>query len=299
MPKKKEKKKNQQKKPTPKNNKKKKIEKKGKKIKKLSLIKILLIITVGIIIIGSGVSIMANSSINKIKEPSKKINQAFTNTVVVDQTLNWEIHKEQKPGFNLKYPKEIKIGKPGEASNKLILSIGSRKIENLNPENSEYGYDPELAKQDQAELKEGNFGLSFDNFVPETDKIVKLRQTNAKSFMVLSQDNLCNVTFERVLIFYNNEYQIIITLTGPKNLIMNSVDYLFDLDTENCGEESIWKSEAKEEFISLINKDESLKEIQNWYNTYDEIIETIKIEIPRNTQEINNKDFNIKISNPN
>jgi len=156
----------------------------------------------------------------------------------------------------------------------MLLSIKISKIENLMGAD---GYDRETAEKDRQELSGGSFGQDID-FVYEPSKtVLKIGDVNVKDFIVFGRYDVCDVTFERKAIFYNNDYQVIISLKGDKDKIIESMSEYFTVDNENCGNLKVWDFDKQKEFYEKIVTNQASAPVQQWYNTFESITELLQI----------------------
>jgi hypothetical protein len=197
------------------------------------------------------------------------------------ETQNWKIYSNKNVGFSLKYPAYIllmdenRYGSdiPTVTSSLLIIYIKEMNDAEKFDYNVTYGYRLEDAKKDQQYLKENKYYGNFDFVHPASRVIYKINDNNFKSHMVLGRFDTCDVTFERWLTFYKNNYQINILLSGPKNNIMNSMpDYFRD----GC-----WKTtdndtySPHDSFYQAITTNKGSSQVQGWMNDFEKIINTI------------------------
>ena len=212
--------------------------------------------------------------LNELKENSiENDQQAGKSTVDIKTTNDWQLYEDKTAGFSLKYPKDIILNQ--NKYDLLSLNIKSEEIDNL-----DYlmNYNKETAEGDRQELIKGDYGKGPDWPLSVSKKVRSLGSVNGQEFMVFSRFEVCDVTFERKLIFYNNGYQTIITLYNNKdNIISNNPQY-FKTDQANCGSMKIWDVEKKEQFYQDLVAESLSEDAQTWFNLFDDIINTINIE---------------------
>jgi hypothetical protein len=90
----------------------------------------------------------------------------------------------------------------------LRLSVKVSKVECMN---GTIGFDSENALKDRTELEKGEIGERFD--WPVGTKVIKIGEKYAKTYGVFERFEATDVTFEKYILFYNNDYQILIGLT--------------------------------------------------------------------------------------
>ncbi|MBE3095059.1 MAG: hypothetical protein IMZ52_08515, partial [Actinobacteria bacterium] len=94
----------------------------------------------------------------------------------------------------------------------MVLSIRKIKIDNIGGQT--LGYDKETALKDESELAGGSFGEEIDFPFEASKKVLQIGDNFVKDFLVFNRFGVCDVTFERELIFYKNGYQFIVNFKG-------------------------------------------------------------------------------------
>jgi len=185
-------------------------------------------------------------------------------------TSSWKTFTNPEAKFTLKYPSNIVLGDN--------LSITSTKIDQLEDE-LPLQYGKQIALIDRQALNQGKYGENIDFALEQSKKVIKIDNKYAKSFMVLARYEVCDVVFERKLIFYNNNYQVIISLVGDRGKIISSMPEYFTIDKVNCGEMKIWDfdNQAIDNFYQALIEHKGSEIVQNWYDTFDDIVKTIEI----------------------
>lgn len=242
--------------------------------KKLLLLIIILVIGGITFIVISKTNKVNNENLvgenNPISEEEKESGQAET---ISDETDSWNIYEDDS-GFSIQYPQDISFGK--KDSKQYGLTIESNEISSLE---GTLGFNKETAEKNLESLKNGQYGETVDMPLENSKKITKIGTLNAQDFVVLSRFEVCSVTFERSVYFFNNGYQVVITLSAPKEEMISKFPQYFKTDKENCGSENVWIFEKQKEFYSLANKGE-LGIASDWLKTFDSIIKTIKFTSP-------------------
>ncbi|MCL4377751.1 MAG: DUF3298 and DUF4163 domain-containing protein [Actinobacteria bacterium] len=207
------------------------------------------------------------------------------------QTANGALFFDNDLGFNLSYPgKNIVFSTtPWMAADKnaMLLSIKKIKIEDIKEQTR--GYDKETALKDQSELAKGEFGESIDFPFELSKKVIKIGETYAKDFLVLGRYDACDVTFERIIIFYKNDFQVTINVKGLTDKIKDSIPEYFKIDNENCGNFKVWDLTKQQAFYdSLINRKASVQ-AQEWYDVSQFIVDSINFGTPDRNNLLNKK----------
>ncbi|MBU1130983.1 hypothetical protein KJ840_02520 [Patescibacteria group bacterium] len=198
-----------------------------------------------------------------------------------NQSKNWQTFSDPIVGFILKYPANVELKDINDLlqDNNLTITVSSNKIELLD---SPLGFNKETALKDREALSKGEYGYRWvDLPIEDSMSVVKIGNKYGKSFTVFGRFEVCDVTFERRLVFYNNDYQIVITLRGAKDGIISSMPEYFDFDEDNCFDIMVWNRKEDEQiqnkFYQTLLNNNSLPAAQEWFDTFDEIIKTIEI----------------------
>jgi len=185
----------------------------------------------------------------------------------------WKTYENKDAGFSIKYPDTVSLNKK-EADKQYRMIVDIEPVSSLK---GTMGFNKETALKNIESLSKGEYGIKVDWPVKESRRIRKIGNTYAQDFIVLSRFEVCDVVFERKLYFFNNDYQIIVTLIGPKEGIITSLPSFFVSDKDNCGQDKRWDFKKQEEFIGMLNNGKAPKPAQDWFNLFDKIVETIKV----------------------
>lgn len=201
----------------------------------------------------------------------------------LDTTSNWNTYNDSVLGFSFKYPTdiEIKVLPEGEFLNQEVknnlLTIQRFKLDTLYE--MSMGYGSKFAIEDRDKLSQGRLGglIDWPDWpFDESKSVVKISNKFGKVFSVFMRFEVCDVTFERMLIIYKDNYRIILTLHGVKDKIMSSMTEYFKVDRENCGESiKVWDSEKMTEFYQVLENGKGGKIAQAWFDGFNSIIRTI------------------------
>jgi len=156
----------------------------------------------------------------------------------------------------------------------LTLSINITDLEN----SSENFYpDRETAFKDRALLSEGIFGEEADFAFEPSKKVFKAGDTYVKEYIVFGRFEVCDVTFERIAVFYNNGFRVEINLKGKQDKITGSINKYFIVDEENCGNQPAWKSGSHESLYKDLISGTASSPALEWFDTFDLIMDTLQI----------------------
>lgn len=110
-------------------------------------------------------------------------------------------------------------------------------------------YSKGMAEEVMKNLEKGELGPGLDFEEEKSEKVVSLGKHNAREGMIFGRFEVCDVTFERILVFYpeKNEktYQVIINLSMPDEKMIAAFPDYFYKDSDNCGEETVWMQQAE------------------------------------------------------
>jgi len=231
------------------------------------------------------------------------------NALQNDETVNWKTFTDDKTGYSLKYPAELKVEKTsanglkeniakfiipaasaaglpaniwGFKSDFLVFDIYREQLEGLT-DGGHPGYPGLTSKEDilgdEQALKNGQFGMSPGFSVKESQKVVKIDSTlNAKEFTTLGMYEVCDVLPTRTLIFFKNGYKVTVVLQAwAVDKITSQLPQYFKTDEANCGNSPIWKNQTQF-YKDLADKTiDSETEAGIWYSTFDKIVSTINL----------------------
>jgi len=79
------------------------------------------------------------------------------------------------------------------------------------------------------------------------------------------------------LYFFNDDNQILISLSGPEDMIVETMPDYFTTDPANCGEQKIWDFEKQAQFYNDLAAGSGSVVAQEWFDTFDKIVKTIEI----------------------
>ncbi len=214
------------------------------------------------------------NQVDQLKQSKNVIIQP-TNPVA-DPKASWKLYEDKAAGFSLKYPADLILHQPDDnySQSNLELYIGSGKIESLS---DPMGYDKETAIKVEQALRQGNYGEPINMPLDVSRKVKNLGPINAQQFMVLSQLDACDLRLDKHLIFFNNNYEVLITLQGSKDAIISENPQYFTVDEENCGEETMWNFDKQDQFYQDLVDGKLTGEAQKWFNLFDDIVDTINI----------------------
>lgn len=163
---------------------------------------------------------------------------------------------------------------------KPTLQVSSTDINTL-PEEAPMGMSKDNVIKDQAETVRGEFGDSFDFEVTGSTGMTAIQNTIGKEFSVLGRFEVCDITFDRTLIFYRNFHQVKITVQGNKSQIISENPAFFESNSENCGDQPAWNfaksDQIQSEFWQAAASDQLKGAVQDWLTAFNEVKANLQI----------------------
>lgn len=205
--------------------------------------------------------------------------QEFNNSgqakAVESETDLWPFYENEEAGLFFNYPSNIVLKEEGERyqNNELSLMIDIVEMDAIE---DLMGYDKESSLLNMEALANGEYGDKADFALEVSQKVRNLGDVNAQEFMVLGRFEVCDVTFERKLMFFKDGQRYRITVRGNKDLIASTMPEYFEKNEENCADELIWNFEKQEEFYKVLSEGKGSAEVQEWFDSFDKVIDTIK-----------------------
>ncbi len=156
----------------------------------------------------------------------------------------------EEAGFSLTIPEGVELLTSEHivpsSTGSIALAVSVESVDEL----EEAGlYSKGMAEEVMKNLEIGELGPGLDFEEEKSEKIVSLGALNAREGMIFARFEVCDVTFERILVFYpkKNEktYQVVINLSMPDEKMIAAFPDYFYKDSDNCGEETVWMQQAE------------------------------------------------------
>jgi len=190
-----------------------------------------------------------------------------------DEVQSWETYYDDEVGIEVKYPNSVTTDYGSDE--KYILSIAKNKIEGLD---MPLGFTEENVLKDREALEKGEFYYPFFQPVEASKKVIRINNEKyGKESVTFAMLEVCDVQFARRIIFYNEDYQIILTLTADNDKVISSMPEYFGINENSCGQYSTWKLEKMDDFYNELINSTASTYVQEWYDTFDDIVSTIEI----------------------
>lgn len=235
--------------------------------KKLIVPIIILIAGAAALLIVIAIFLLVRTS-NPSGVPSTSTNPPSTS---IPSEAIWQTYTNTEAGFSLKYPDTILFDAVIEEATKPILNISVKKLSSI-PENLPSLMGRTDALKEKAMLEKG-----------PGETTVKIGSLNGNLDMPLGRFEMCSVILSRKLTFYPGDYRVIVSLVGSEKVIMESMPEFFTVDKANCGENRIWNLDKLSTFESTLAQKKGRGAAQEWYDTFDAIVQTVTIITPSAT----------------
>ena len=208
-------------------------------------------------------------------EEEKIFQEVQPNQEVKPNVEDVSLHEDTENTFSLNYPNSVSLRESFDYPNEeLALQI---KITEMDKIEDLMGYDQESSLANEISLAKGEYGNNADFPLGISKKVKNLGKLNAQEFMVLSRFEVCDVTFERKLMFFKEGKRFLITLKGPRSEIIASMPEFFEKNEANCGEALIWNFEKQEDFYKKLEVGEGSEIAQKWFDAFDIIVDSITL----------------------
>lgn len=189
------------------------------------------------------------------------------------------VYTNDEAGFRLSVPADVEVNvQDRHTETGMVLNVNATRLEDLD---EPLGYGGDIARENQAALAKGGFGPDMDFLVHASRQVVPVGDANGKSFMVLRRFEVCDVAFDRILVFYRNGFQIVLTLQGAREPLVASMPDFFTTDPVNCREAGtttslpVWKEAVGDRFYHALARGDGSPLAQRWFTTFDDIVKSI------------------------
>ncbi len=188
-------------------------------------------------------------------------------------------------GVEFRYPADvpwIELRKQPLPADKLSIGLRVEPVADLASGQDGPEISREEAQKEQEALSKGEFGDPDVDFVVDgSRKVVPLAKgVNAKTFVVLSRFEVCDLTFDHVAIFYWNNCRFTLHVSGPVKAIVSDNPELFFKDKANCGEALVWNypDNASQAFFKKLLSGSAGKHAERWSRLFDQVLQDIRFE---------------------
>ncbi len=211
----------------------------------------------------------------KIDEAPAEKGPDFVTPSVVEEVPGGTVYEESYSGIRITIP-EGTIHNPEEPLTKPAVYINAWRVEALDGPNL---FSKDIAIESTEALENGTYGPSVDFAMKETEKVIDIDGKKGKEYITLARFEVCSVTFDRILIFYSNGYQIIVSVSAPQDAMKEAVPQYFTKNEENCGDTLIWNfdEEGMETFISDLQSGDVPDVVKEWYELFNTVVSSIEL----------------------
>jgi hypothetical protein len=211
------------------------------------------------------------------KDPISEEEQVFYDSgrakAIEKESDLWQFFESPEADFSFRYPHNV--SREASESTRLFLSIDTKAIAEME-EFAPLGFGSDMALKNKEALARGEYGEGVDFSLPASQTVRNLGAVNAQDFMVLGRFEVCDKVLERKLYFFHKEHQVVITLEIPRERVASAIPELLVTNFENCGEERVWDFGKQPLFYTELVAGNGEEAIQEWFDTFEQIVETIE-----------------------
>ncbi|MFA6307307.1 MAG: hypothetical protein WCS88_03715 [Patescibacteria group bacterium] len=201
----------------------------------------------------------------------------FLENIVID-TNDWQTYINEEVGFSFNYPSKMKYIKDYTYSTEeLSYQVDVKKIADMSEEIAACLDKNTTLKNIEYLKNEQVKSVCYDwHPLEESIKLVDLGNVNARDSIRLRSWEICDLSFNRELLFYYNGYLVNIIIRGPFQDIVDSMDQYFG---NVCGEGlDTWidQDNIESKFYNELINNTASPVAQEWFDSLEQIILTFK-----------------------
>lgn len=216
-----------------------------------------------------------NTSTNALSNAEQEFNDSGRAKAIESESDMWQIYEDKDIWFSFKYPIWTNLITEENYTLDPNQSYIKVEIKNIWDKVAPNDLTKEEDMKNIEDLSAWKFGVNYDNPIQESKKVDTVWNIFWQDFLVLSRFDVCNVTVERVLVFYFNNKKIILTSYAPTSTLRTSATDYFMLDEANCWQDTRWDFDKQKDFYQSLVDNKWPQDIQIWYNDFDKMLETI------------------------
>jgi hypothetical protein len=215
------------------------------------------------------------ASVVTANPPAARIPHITLNTPT--NLSDWKTYEEPELNISIQYPSFITVTSDYNPD-VLGLSIHSQTLaEVTHPTTIPISfYSPQEFVSDYYALKQKLYGRRTGFSRSESHKLYTINNITIKTYLTLGQFDVEDVMFLQSALFYpDEETQVFIILTGPRNtIITENPSYFKDGAWIYQDNPNYW---SQDEFIIDLVDGKTGPISQKWYHSFDEILTTIQV----------------------
>ena len=203
-------------------------------------------------------------------QKSLSATQTTSTIAAASATVNWQTYTDPTLNFTFKYPADFLFNDTvkGGTSGKSDLHVSVSKLSTYTDE--PMGYDKAGATARQSALTNASFpvGNPLGQPVKASERVVKISNNayTAADQMILREIDASDVQLVRETYFYANGYEV--------NIKSSAGDPLGVIPAKYLTADNTWGD--SDGFYAAISTNKLSGNLQNWYNNYDLMIQSIK-----------------------
>jgi hypothetical protein len=218
-----------------------------------------------------------NAQAPSISTEEQAFNESGRAKAIEQESDLWRIYSDDEAGFSFKYPHNVELAADsyyrGDA---LGVAIDVQDVADME-QDAPLSMDKRTIEINQAALALGNYGEDVDMPYGPSRQVRTLSGINAQDFIVFGRFEVCNVAMERKLYFIHNDTQVILTVYGSRDHIMEESAEYFTTHPSHCAEEIVWDFEKQEDFYHALVNDNLGPYAQEWMQAFEGIVRTVEV----------------------
>ena len=211
----------------------------------------------------------------EITPEEKEFNNSGRAKAIENETDLWQLYDNPELGISFQYPHNVVLLPQEKYPENLTQTYLAIDIRDIGHQDAPIDLNEEDAMTNIETLSGGEFGIAQGFALEPSQQVRTVGFLFAQDYMTLGRFEVCNVALERNLRFYFNNKQVTLTLFGPIDSLRKSMPKYFTVNQDNCGEDKIWIFDKQAEFYTTLVNGSGSTEIQQWFDDFDKIAETI------------------------
>jgi len=180
-------------------------------------------------------------------------------------------------GISFTYPDYVDlVDKRDVGSANIEMSVEVTALRDVQEEDT-LGFDKKTVLANKKALQQGEYGSGVDMAIKDSERLREIGDSYAQDMLVLGRFEVCDVRFERKLYFFSNNYQVLITVYGPKDMFVSELPRYFTTDDRNCARDQIWDFSKQAIFYDHLTQGSVPDSVSLWYDVIDDIVTNITL----------------------
>lgn len=205
----------------------------------------------------------------------EEFNDSWSAKAIENETDLWNFFDDENIGLSLNYPLGSELLSEDQYPTDLNETYFKVSLKEIWDQENPSDFSKEDQEKNIEELSAWKFWVQNWFSLPESEKVKTVWFLFAQDYITLSRFEVCDVTLERELVFYYNNKEVKVTSFAPVNKLKELMPEYFITDKDNCPDDVMWDFEKQKDFYKTLNEGNAPEEIQNWFDDFDKMSETI------------------------